>query len=185
MNKVIAFSLLGVLCSCLSPDEITVSADADVEELDQQLKSLTIEQTGYQLKKKVRLDEEEEQLTLEFDTSLIKKDLKTLIESSFSRMIRSTNYSKEVSEKELLYERKSKEKKGPVIVRIAKGAGGIIFFEVKFEDENYLYQSSQSFQLSFEQGLLNSYKVEGNRKLIGLDPSSYLIEVKIIKESNL
>ena len=179
MNKILALSLLTFLFSCLSPDDIAVSADSDVEELDQLFKSLTDEQTGHQLKKKVRLDEEEEQLALEFDTALIKKDLKVLIESSFSRLIRPTNYTKEVSEEGIFFERKAKEKKGPVSVRIAKDTDLINFCQVNFEDENYLYQSSQSFQLSFVQGKLDSYKVEGSRKLIGLAPSSYLIEVKV------
>ncbi|WP_422361165.1 hypothetical protein [Reichenbachiella sp.] len=180
MNKIFALSFLTLLFSCLSPDDIAVSADPDVEALDQLLKSLTNEQIGHQLKKNVRLDEEEERLALEFDTSVIKKDLKVLIESSFSRMIRSTNYTKEVSEKGVLFERKAKEKKGPVSVRIARDTDRINSCQVNFEDENYLYQSSQSFQLSFVQGKLDSYKVEGSRKLIGLDPSSYLIEVRIV-----
>lgn len=181
MNKVIALSFLAFLFSCLSPEDITVSVDTDVEELDQLLKSLTKVQTGYQLNKKVRLDEEEEKLALEFDTALIKKDLKGLIESSFSRLIRSTNYSKEVSEDGIFFERKAKEKKGPVSVRIGKNSDHINFCKVNFEDENYLYESSQSFQLSFVQGNLKSYKVEGRRKLIGLEPSSYLIEVMVIE----
>ncbi|MDW3208254.1 MAG: hypothetical protein R8N23_00200 [Reichenbachiella sp.] len=181
MNKFFAFPLLGLFISCLSPDDISISADSDIEMLDQTLKSLAEMQTGHQLNKLVKLDETEEVLVLEFDTTLIKKDLKALLDVSYSRLIRSTNYSKIQIKDSVIFERKAKEKKGPVSVVLTLDNGKINFCEVNFQNENYLYQENQAIQLTLVQGKLDSYKIVGSRKLIGLDPSSYQIKVNLIK----
>lgn len=181
MNKVLTLSFLALLFSCLAPDDISISTDSDIKKLDDILKSVVSFENGYQLNKQVTLDEAVEIMDLEFDTAVIKKDLKPLLESSFSRLVRSNTYTKKETKEGVFFERKAKEKKGPILVLINMDDDEITFCEVNFESENYLYQSSQTYQLNFSQGKLDSYRISGSRKLIGLDPSTYTIEGSVRK----
>ncbi|WP_084372663.1 hypothetical protein [Reichenbachiella faecimaris] len=180
MNKTLVLALLIGLVSCLSPDDMAVTSDPDAKALDHLLMSALTNQSHVQLKKVVELDSSIETSEIPFDTLIVKKDLKTLMEYSFARLIRSANYNKTSQEAGILYERKKKEKKGPVSIFINKNKNGVIHsMDVRFEEENYLYRSSQQIQLYFENNSLINYKIEGSRKLIGLDRSNYLIEVNI------
>lgn len=155
-------------------------ADPDVRALDQMLASAIVYHEGAQLNKLVELDGESEAIELGYDTMTIKKDLKTLMEFPLARLITPTNYNKIKKEVGMLFERKEKEKKGPVSVFIGKNLEGKLnTLEIKFTEENYLYKSDQIINVKFDKEKMIGYKIIGNRKLIGLDPSNYRIEVSV------
>lgn len=182
MNKILFIPLLVLSYACISPDEVGIGADEDALALDRSLNDMLTFKDGSKLEKVVELDGEIESKTITFDALVIKKDLKTLNEYSFARLLRSTNYNKVVSDGEVLFERKLKEKNGPISILISKNdQGKIKAVEMNFENENYLYDSSQSIQVKLENEMLKGYKVIGSRKLMGLDPSNYLIEVSVIR----
>lgn len=181
MNKLLVFSIFAVLFSCISPDEIAISADPDAAKLDFVLKSVSQIPEGTWLKKEVTLNDQKELLKIPYDTAVIQEDLKPLTEFSFAHLIRPSNYKRVSLDQGILFERRVKEKKGPISVLIKKNdQKDIATLEVKFENENYLYQSNQTIVLEFEDRLLTSYLIFGSRKLIGLDPSSFQVKVNVI-----
>ncbi|MEP2026290.1 MAG: hypothetical protein ABJH98_16075 [Reichenbachiella sp.] len=182
MNKTFILAFFTCLISCLSPDDIEITSDTDAKSLDDFLRTAISDQEGVILNKVVVFDDQTESAQLKFDTLTIKKDLKKLVEFSFARLIRSTNYNKTIQKDGVLFERKLKEKKGPISIEVGKSNLGLInSLRVKFEEENYLYQSNQIIQLSFAGKKLVNYKIEEVQKLIGMDPSSQSIEVRFEK----
>lgn len=180
MNNTLTLLSLAFLCACLSPEEIAISADDEIKALDLAVQSMVLDQPGAQLVKSVTLDGSQESSTMPFDTLIVSKDLKTLKDYSFARLIRATNYNKTAVDQGFLYERKAKEKKGPVSVWINKNAeGDITAVELKLADTNLLYASNQQIRLTFEDQKLASYRVEGSRKLIGMDETAFEIKVKV------
>lgn len=180
MNKYYILLLLATFFSCLSPDEIAISEDADAVALDQALKLATVQQENHQIKKTVTLDGNQESEILSFDTLILKKDLKQITEYSFARLIRATNYNKLKIENGWLYERKVKEKSGPISVRLMQDNDFLLSLEVKFKDRNLLYESDKKIELVFEKERLSKYQISGSRKLVGMDPSGYSIEAAVV-----
>lgn len=180
MNKVLTLSILTLLFSCISPDEISVSADSEAKAIDELLKSVVGEQSGGVIHKQVQLNHEKQTVELAYDTVVVQNDLKVLTEISFGHLLREASYNKVATDQGVLFERKAKEKKGPVSVLVLKNEKKeITGLDVIMEYENYLYHSNQKIVLEFESQKLAKYIIRGNRKLIGLDPSSYIIEVII------
>ncbi|MEO9805382.1 MAG: hypothetical protein ABJF04_19140 [Reichenbachiella sp.] len=181
MNKCLLLLLFAISFSCLAPDEINISVDTDTVIMDQLLKSSIAPQEHYQIKKEVTLDGEQEVVILSFDTLILIKDLKSITESSFARLIRSTNYNKTKIEKGWLYERKIKEKKGPVSVSFIQDDDVRSALKVRFKDKNLLYESDKKIELIFEKERLSQYQISGSRKLVGMRLSSYSIKATIVQ----
>ncbi|UXX80587.1 hypothetical protein N7E81_05675 [Reichenbachiella carrageenanivorans] len=180
MNNTWILLSFAFLCSCLSPEEIAISADDQIKALDLVVQSIAEDQAGTQLVKTVTLDGSQESSTLPFDTLIVSKDLKTLKDYSFARLIRTTNYNKTAVDQGFLYERKAKEKKGPVSILIDKNEeGDIEELELKLEDANLLYTSNQQIRLTFENKKLATYRVQGSRKLIGMEATVFDISVRV------
>ena len=180
MFKYVVLAALFLLNSCLSPDEINVTADPDAVELDHFLRQALQLSENQELVKSVQLDQSTESKKIPVDSTTLKKDLKGLLDYSFKRLIRSSNYNKTQKDHKVIFERKPTEKNGPLTLIISKNESGLIDgLEAEFKNENYLYKSSQWISLRFETGNLVHYKVEGVRKLIGLEQSNFLIEASI------
>lgn len=181
MNKVLALAFFSFLISCVSPDEIALSSDSDALQLDELLRSIDAEQAGKRIQKKVELNEERESAEMAFDTLIVQDDLKPLLEISFGHLLRDAGYHKSVNGQSIRFERKAKERKGPLSVELIKNQKGEISeVAVEIENANYLYQSDKKIQLAFNNQKLSKYTIQGSRKIIGLDPSTFLIEASIM-----
>lgn len=179
MNKYLFLLLTVFSVSCAAPDEIDVSSDPDVVALDQLIDSITTPQDGYQLDKSVEIDGSMEKDRMPFSSATIQKDLKRLTDYSFSRLIKTTSYKKTSLQNGWQYDRRAKERKGPLLIRYQDEGISSQVVEITFEDKNLLYASANQVQLTLSDGRLTGYKIVGSRKLIGMNASDYKINVVI------
>lgn len=175
MHKTLILILAVVSFACLSPEEIDYSADQEIVALDKLLDRSMDVQVGYQIDKKVVLDGIEETTAMPFDTLVLQKDLGSLRDFTYSRLIRSANYAMTQSENERVYSRKDGENKGPVSLKISKSNGAVSNIQIVYVEENILYRSDRSIELYFADNRLSKYRLTGKRKLIGMDPTSFEI----------
>lgn len=179
MHKTLILILAVVSFACLSPEEIDYSADQEIVALDKLLDRSMDVQVGYQIDKKVILDGIEETTTMPFETLVLQKDLGSLRDFTYSRLIRSASYNMTQSENERVYSRKDGENKGPVSLKISKSNGVVSNIQIVYVEENILYRSDRSIELYFDDNRLSKYRLTGNRKLIGMDPTSFEILASI------
>lgn len=181
MNNILIAFLAVLSFACLSPEEIDYSADAEVIALDQLLDQSLVDQQGYQIDKEVILDGEKETFSKAFDTLVLQNDLSSLNDVAFSRLIRSASYNLTTSGNQWTYERKDGENKGPVVLSIWKSNQSISNVVIKYREKNVLYESVKRIELWYQDNRLSKYKIEGSRKLMGMDSSSYSIVAEISK----
>lgn len=182
MNRFFALLPLVVLFSCVSSGEIDSTPDPDMEALDGLLTFPELNQKAYELRKQVTLDGQSESSVAPLDTMVILQDLKPLREYSFVHRVRKASHDIVRDRNKITYQRKEKEKRGPVVLWIEKNKGGdIIAVSVQFEYHNYLYQSTQEIFIEFQNNRPIRYMIAGGRTLLaGLGQSSYQIDAEIV-----
>lgn len=181
MNRFFALLLLAIISSCVSPDEIEHTPNPDMIVLDQLFTFSGLDQSAYEFRKQVTLDDQSESSIFPLDTTIIQQDLKLLREYSFAHMVRKASYDKVEDHNRIIYERKEKEKRGPVVLQLEKSTGGdMVSVSMRFEHHNYLYHSTQEISINFQNNRPTRYLVIGNRSFTGLSQSSYRIDAEIV-----
>lgn len=166
--------------SCLNPDQINHFVDSDMQALDFKILTPITENQQGRAKKSIELDGIVEIAEMAFDTLLYQKDLQGLLDISFSKVIQETNYTKELERNKITYNRKPSESNGPIQLVLTMGGSKMINrVEVSFADSNFLYQSNRTFLLTFNQSGIQSYHIQGNQKILGLDASTFDISTKV------
>lgn len=167
-----------VVSSCISPDEVEVNTDADLQVLIELLNHQPEVIFGMSYEKKVLVDEQEEIRKLTVDSSFFTYDLEILDGKDLQKIFNQAGYEKNDTKTSVSYMRRKSERSGPISMIIQKTeSGDIRSFKILIDEQNLLYRSHAESDFYFDEvGRLDSFSLNGYQKLMGLDTASYSVE---------
>lgn len=186
MTRLLTLLFVASLSSCLSPDQITLTQEREMLELESLLKRQVVSVPTLSIEKKVTLDGVSDVQQLPYEAELIGKDLEAVLDLSFADLVQLSNYDKILSEQTInvSYIRKPGENYGPLSIALEMEiTEEVLGAEIVLAEDNFLYQSHKNIKLSFDGSRLSQYTISGGQKLIGMDSSSYTIHAIIKAKS--
>lgn len=176
-------SLLIVLTSCLSHDEIVVRQDQDLIELSKFNTQLQTNIIGKSVKKTIAIDGESEISILKADSLFMKNEFNKITNLDFEKIFLNGEYEKSISNDLITYKHMQKATSGPVELIIEKDDNNnTISQKIKYYTSNYLFESSFDFFVRSKESSIQSYSIEARQKLIGMDATEYSIKGEVLTE---
>ena len=173
-------SLAIVLSSCQERQNTTLQPDDELIALQELLAAQTSQLMNRNLSKTVIAKNKTVSKELMMDSTLFLKDLEFLNSKKIIKVFGAGNYAKENEEKFSIYKRRNGVKNGPVQMKVSYDDNDLISeVEINEDTENTLFSSGFKFIMKFENQLLKEYTIRGVQKIIGLEPSEYVIIGKV------
>lgn len=178
---ILTFSTLLLLVSCLSNQEVVTRQDSDLSELAELNTTFQKSIAGQKVEKTITTNGEKETNIIEIDSLFIKNEFAKFSSLDIEKVFLNGEYQKSVSGLKTSYLHQEEVTKGPVKLVIEKNHdGNIVGQYVGYNNSNYLFDSSFDVFVKYHQSTITSYSIDVRQKLIGMDPTSYRIEGKIL-----
>lgn len=168
----------GLLTSCYDPSD-TMEMDPDFVSTRSLIKDQYDILYGKKLNKTVVWNGESSSQVLMIDSLLLVTELDKFLDLDLNADAIRGGYKKERQDQSISFERKSSEKRGPLLVTFEKSAKGLSVTG-KLLEETFLYSKGVNLKLEFSQaGQLKSYHIHGMQKMAFSDEVLYEISGKI------
>jgi len=164
--------LSAMACQKLNPRQIVAPEYPDFNLLfNEQVQKLATSQ----LNKKIVLDDAVEERTFTMDTSLWKKELSFLKEINPNRPEFIGSFQKEESPEHIFLKLKAGETGAIEEIYLKKIGSTYTILDATFHENKDLYTYHKKIEVSFKDGLISSYEINGYQKVLMKDTLRFRI----------